>query len=68
MAFGRRRRRLSAFKGGRFNLRRLTPRRKARIERRRRKFFEEDLEFDKKSDDLNCLLLKASKSRSSLKI
>ena len=48
MAFGRRRRRLSAFKGGRFNLRRLTPRRKARIERRRRKFFEEDLEFDKK--------------------
>ena len=43
----RRRRRLSAFRGGRINLRRLTPRRKALIERRRRKFFEEDLDLDK---------------------
>ena len=43
----RRRRRLSVFRGGRFSLRRLTPRRKALIERRRRKFFEEDLDLDK---------------------
>ena len=34
-------------RGGRFNLRRLTPRRKARLERRRRKFFQEDLDFDR---------------------
>ena len=30
----------------RFNIRRLTPRQKARIERRRRKFFEADLDFE----------------------
>ena len=33
-------------RGGRFNVKRLTPRRKAMIERRRRKFFEEDLDLD----------------------
>ena len=47
MALGRRRRRLAAFRGGRINLRRLTPRRKARLERRRRKFFQEDLDLDR---------------------
>ena len=49
MAFGRkpRRRRLAAYRGGRINLRRLSPRRKARLERRRRRFFEEDLDFDR---------------------
>ena len=41
-----RRRRLSVFRGGRFNAKRLTPRRKRWLERRRRKFFEEDLNLD----------------------
>ena len=35
-----------AARGGRINLRRLTPRRKARIERIRRRFFEEDLDLE----------------------
>ena len=34
-------------RGGRFNVKRLTPRRKARLEKRRRKFFEEDIDFDR---------------------
>lgn len=34
-------------RGRGFNARRLTPRQKARIERRRKKFFQGDLEFDK---------------------
>ena len=33
-------------RGGRFNLKRLTPRRKRMIEKRRRRFFEEDLNFE----------------------
>ena len=48
MAFGnRRRRRLSAFKGGRFNPKRISPRRKRQLDRRRSKFFEADLDFDR---------------------
>tara|TARA_Y100000593_G_scaffold91817_1_gene181653 strand:- start:603 stop:905 length:303 start_codon:yes stop_codon:yes gene_type:complete len=52
MAFGnrgknRRGRRLSAFRGGKFNPKRLSPRRKRQLERRRSKFFEEKLDLDK---------------------
>tara|TARA_Y100001973_G_C5026042_1_gene245613 strand:- start:44 stop:325 length:282 start_codon:yes stop_codon:yes gene_type:complete len=44
---GRKRKFGKLARGGRFDRRKLTPRQKARIERRRRKFFQEDLEFDK---------------------
>ena len=44
---GRKRKFGKLSRGGRFDRRKLTPRQKARIERRRRKFFQEDLEFDK---------------------
>tara|TARA_B100000131_G_C17943661_1_gene543415 strand:- start:39 stop:299 length:261 start_codon:yes stop_codon:yes gene_type:complete len=40
-------RRLRAFRGGRINLKRLTPRRKRWLEKRRRKFFQEDMDFDR---------------------
>ena len=45
----RRQRRFGSIARGtrRFNVRRLTPRRKARIERRRRRFFESELDFDR---------------------
>ena len=44
---GRKRKFGKLARGGRFDRRKLTPRQKARIERRRRKFFQEDLDFDK---------------------
>ena len=46
MAGNKKRRFGRAARGGRINLRKLTPRRKFRLERRRARFFEEGLDFD----------------------